>query len=442
MTARKRDTIKRLTTGWTRRTLGSTRMAAELGGAVVKRAAGLSTGEDDHSLGASLADRMDGMKGLMMKLGQMVSYLEGALPPDAQRALRKLQAGGDPLEYAAIAAVIEQAFGCPIQDLFEAFDEEALAAASIGQVHRAVHSGASVAVKVQYPEIAKTMQVDLGNAERLGLLATLGTQVDRSVVVKELRERLREECDYLQEAANTTLFRALFADDPRVVIPEVLPSRCRTQVLTTRFIDGQSFYAFRDTASQAEKDRAGELIFEFVFRSIFSHASFNGDPHPGNYLFLPEGQICFLDFGCVRYFERAFVDAWKALARCVLEDRKADLPEAMHATGMIGSARYDFDYHWEVMQYLYRPFKTRDFRYTHDYVSKSYNVMVLKNPNQRKTAMPAEWVFTNRLQWGLNSILALLDASGDWPRIFSHWAYAPTMPTGKPAPLQPPVQAS
>jgi len=111
----------------------------------------------------------------------------------------------------------------------------------------------------------------------------------------------------------------------------------------------------------------------------------------------------------------------------------------------VGSSDYDFDYHWKVMQYLYTPFKTHGFRYSHDYVSKSYKIMVLDNPNQRKTAMPAEWVFTNRLQWGLNSILAMLEARGDWPGIFSRWVYAPTHPVTKPDPLQPtadPDQAS
>jgi len=436
MADRKRDKLKRLTTGWAGRTMGATRMAAQLGGSVVKKAVRAARDDEDLELGIALAERMDGMKGLMMKIGQMASYLEGTLPPAAQVALQKLQQGGDPLEYEAIAEVVEEAFGKPIAEVFERFDEEALAAASIGQVHRATAHNREVAVKVQYPQIAKTMEIDLGNARRLGLLAAIGTKVDSNLFVQELRERFREECDYLQEAANTTLFRRTFADDERVVIPEVIEDRCRGNVLTTGFVEGRPFYDFKENASQEERNLAGELIFEFAFRSIFGHCAFNGDPHPGNYLFLPEGRICFLDFGCVRYFGPAFVDAWKALAKCTLEDRREDLPEVMMATGMVGSSNYDFDYHWKVMQYLYKPFKTPGFIYTHEYVAESYEVMVLKNPNQRKTAMPAEWVFVNRLQWGMNSILALLGASGDWPRIFTHWVHQPTVPTPKPQRLE------
>ena len=435
MADRKRDKLKRLTTGWAGRTVGATRMAAQLGGSVVKKAVRAANEDEDLALGVALAERMDGMKGLMMKIGQMASYLEGTLPPAAQVALQRLQQGGDPLEYEAIAEAIEAAFGKPIDEVYSQFARDALAAASIGQVHRARFNERDVAVKVQYPLIAKTMQIDLGNAERLGLLATLGTKVDRHVLINELRDRFREECDYLQEASNTILFRQLFADDARVVIPEVVEDRCRKTVVTTGFVEGRSFYDFKNNADQDTRNQAGELIFEFAFRSIFGHCAFNGDPHPGNYLFLPDDRICFLDFGCVRYFDAAFVDAWKALARCVLEDRREDLPEVMMATGMVGSASYDFDYHWTVMQYLYEPFKTPGFEYTNAYVSKSYNLMVLKNPNQRKTAMPAEWVFVNRLQWGMNSILAMLEASGDWPRIFAHWVHQPTVPVSRPDPL-------
>jgi predicted unusual protein kinase regulating ubiquinone biosynthesis (AarF/ABC1/UbiB family) len=437
MADRKRDTLKRLTTGWAGRTLGATRMATSLGGSVLKKAVRAARHDEDEALGHALVEHMDGMKGLMMKIGQMASYLEGTLPPAAQAALQKLQQGSEPLPFETIAAVVEEAFGRPLAEVFEAFEDDAIAAASIGQVHRARVGERPVVVKVQYPQIAKTMEVDLGNAERLGLLATVGTKFDRHVVIQELRERFREECDYLQEAANTRHFAALFADDSQVLIPGVLASRCRPTVLTTDFVEGLDFYTFREQASQREKNAAGEQLFSFAFRSIFAHSCFNADPHPGNYLFLPDGRVCFLDFGCVRYFSPDFVDGWKALARAVLSDRRADLPAAMHAAGFVGSRGFDFDYHWDVMQYLYRPFKTANFRYTHDYVAQSYSIMVLKNPNHRKTAMPAEWVFANRLQWGLNSILALLGASGDWPGLFRRWVDTPTIEGKRPAPLQP-----
>jgi predicted unusual protein kinase regulating ubiquinone biosynthesis (AarF/ABC1/UbiB family) len=428
----RRDDLKSLSTGWARRTLSAGRMAASMGKAAVKGAVARVTDDDAVALGEALGDRMDEMKGLAMKVGQMVSYLDGAVPDGTARVLRRLQASGRPLEPERVVALIEGALGAPIETLFDRFEREPLAAASIGQVHRAVLDGEDVAVKVQYPEIAKTLEVDLGNASRIGLLASLGTSVSSSTVLGELRERFAEECDYLREAANTELFRAAFADEAAVRIPRTVPARTAGTVITTELVDGRSLYAFAAASTEAERDRAGEIVFSFAFRSIFRHAAFNADPHPGNYLFPPDGRVAFLDFGCVRYFDAAFVARWKALARCLLEGRRADFPDVVRPTGIVGSAKFDFDAHWELMRYLYRPFLTPGFRYDAAYVSESFDLLKWKNPNLRHTAMPAEWLFANRLQWGMNSVLGILGARGDWGGIFRRWVEEPTVPLVRP----------
>ncbi len=428
----KRDRLQALSTGWARRTLSAGRMAASLGKAAVKGAIATVTDDDALALGEMLTERMDEMKGLTMKIGQMVSYLDGAVPEGTARVLRKLQRGGRPLETDVVISIVERAFGLPISEIFESFEPEPLAAASIGQVHGARLSGTDVAVKVQYPEIAKTIEVDLSNASRIGLLAALGTSVSSSDVLGELRERFREECDYEREAANTELFRALFADDPRVAIPRTFAERTRANVLTTARMSGQSLYDFAATATQAQRDRAGEIVFAFAFRSIFQHGAFNGDPHPGNYLFNADGPVVFLDFGCVRFFDARFLEAWKALARCVLDGRRRDFADVVLPTGIVGSDRFDFDAHWELMQYLYRPFLTPGFRYDQAYVVESLDLLKWKNPNLRYTAMPAQWLFANRLQWGMNSILAILGATGDWGGILRRAVESPIALAPKP----------
>ncbi|MBX2797166.1 MAG: AarF/ABC1/UbiB kinase family protein [Myxococcales bacterium] len=416
----KRDELERITSSWARRTLASGRVALKLGRAAARRAVQAVDRHGDEQLGEGLATELDAMKGLAMKVGQMASYLEGSLPPDAQRVLRRLQRGGEPLAFEAIQPVVEQALGQPLHELYDTFDPTPIASASIAQVHRATVRGQPVAVKVQYPEIARTFEVDLGHLRRMGALASLGSALSAEDVVEELRDRLREECDFEIEADHQERFARRWADEPWVHVPEVIRSHSATTVLTSSFAEGQGFYAFVDAADEAARNRAAEHLFVFSFRSIFAHRCMHGDPHPGNYLF-PEArdQTVFLDFGCVRSFERPLVDAWKQLARVVLEGRRGDLAEAMMATGMVPDPdRYDFDHHWEVMQYLYEPFTQARFRYTHDYVRRSWSLLTWNNPNLRHTRMPGPWVLVQRLQWGLNSVLALLNAEADFGTLF------------------------
>jgi predicted unusual protein kinase regulating ubiquinone biosynthesis (AarF/ABC1/UbiB family) len=428
---RKRDAIKRMTTSWAGRTLATGRVAATLGTAAVRDAVGADAG----SVAQSLADQLDGMKGLAMKVGQMVSYLDGPVPPEVQRALRKLQRSAEPMDDEAVAAVIRTAFGAEPEALFDTFAPEPVAAASIGQVHRATFDGHDVAVKVQYPQIAKALTVDLANADRLGRLASLGTPLDLSGLIDELRQRVHEECDYLQEAAFQEHFRARWRDDPVVWIPRAFPARTRGTVLTTSFVPGDGLYAFAERATEAERTRAGEAIFTVAFTSIFGQSCFNGDPHPGNYLFPADGRVAFIDFGCVRFFDAALIRAWKRIAVCVLDGRRADLRDALHDAGFVHDEdRWDFDAQWEVMRHLYRPFLTPGFRYTRDYVRESHQTLMSDNPNFRRTLMPPQWLLANRLQWGLNSVLATLGATGRWPDLFREALAQPTIEGVRPPP--------
>lgn len=431
--ARKRDKLKQLTTGWAGRTLATGRMAASAGKAAA-RAAVRSSGAAE-GLGADWVAELDAMKGLAMKVGQMVSYLDGSLPPESQRVLRKLQQGSEPLAFEAIEPVVVAALGVPLSEAFERFDPDPVAAASIGQVHRARVDGREVAVKVQYPGVRETFAIDLGNFGRAGRVATFGTALDVPALVAELRERLDEECDYAREARAQRMFVGLYDDDPRTIVPDVVASHCAPTVLTSHWADGEDFYAFLDHADEAARREVAERAFRFAFRNIFHHGLLHGDPHPGN-LRLRDDGVVFLDYGCVRFFTEEHIAAWKRLAWCTLEGRRADLPEVTAATGFAADMdRYDWDAHWEVMQYLYEPFTRPRFTYTHDYVRRSYELMSMKNPNWRRTAMPPAWLLTNRLQWGLNSILALLGVEHAFGDLYRECLSLPLEPARLPETL-------
>jgi predicted unusual protein kinase regulating ubiquinone biosynthesis (AarF/ABC1/UbiB family) len=418
--ARKRDKLKAITSGWAGRTWATGKLAASVGVSVARRAVLSTSPAADQAWGESLASQLDSMKGLAMKIGQMVSYLDGAMPAEAQRVLRRVQQGAQPLEFAIVRESVEVALGAPLEDLFDRFDEEPIAAASIGQVHRAALDGRELAVKVQYPNIRATFDVDFGQLDRIAGVASLATAVDGHAIVKELHDRLEEECDYQREARCQELFRQLHRGDPGVIIPDVIHRRSAATVLSSSFEEGREFHEFCEDASQEERNRAGALCFRFSFASVFGHAVFNADPHPGNYRFPGGGRVVFLDFGCVRFFEPEFIERWKRLAWCVLENRRDDFRDVLEPTGLVGNpAKFDYDEYWRMMGYLYEPFAASWFEYRPEYVER---VFQFTDPRYarglRHVGMPAEWVWLMRLQYGLNSVLTHLRAEGDYGSLY------------------------
>jgi predicted unusual protein kinase regulating ubiquinone biosynthesis (AarF/ABC1/UbiB family) len=423
--------LNSLATGFRKRTLVTAKLASKMGLSYAKKMTGLGGDVDKESAinaAEALVRDMDSLKGLVLKMGQMASYLPGAIPPEAQRVLTRLQSQTTALDFAAVEQVFAEQFGKPADQLFEEFSPTPFAAASIGQVHRGVFEGTPVAVKIQYPGIAEALASDLKNVGRLSIFATMGSALDGPELIGELRDRMQEECDYRGEARNQAHFSKLLGRFENTRVPRVVRERSSEKILTTEFVAARDFQSFADHAPQAEKDRAAATIFEACFGCIFGYGVYNADPHPGNYLFDAEGRVVFLDFGCVRRFSPKLIRNWKAVAHTVLAgDRRAFRDRYVELGFVPQPNSFDWDYQWEVMQYLYQPFlQTTPFAYSNDYVRKSYDLMIFKNPNNRKTAMPAEWLFLNRLQWGLNSILALLGATGPWGEL---WRGALALPS-------------
>ena len=429
--------LQRLPSGFRERTLKGAKLAGKLGASYFRRAVTKqsrdASNEEATSTARELVEELGALKGLVMKLGQIASYMPGAFPPDAQRVLAQLQSNTQPMDYEVVARAVREQLGDAPEQVFDTFERTPFAAASIGQVHRATHEGRDLAVKVQYPGIQDIIESDLKKADVLARLATLGTSFDGKGLARELSERILEECDYLAEARNQRTFAELFEGIRGARVPEVLASRSSTRVLTTSFVRGTPFLRFCDDAPQTTKDRAAAVIFRTCFQSIFVHCIYNADPHPGNYILHDDGDVTFLDFGCIREFDTQMIEDWKATAIAVVDGDARGFKEGFVKMGMVPNPdKFDWDHQYQVMQYIYRPYTEPGFRYTPEYVRQSYDLLIFDNPNRNRTGMPPHWLFLNRLQWGLNAILAQLNAAGPFGDIWREVIHAPLQPVRVP----------
>jgi predicted unusual protein kinase regulating ubiquinone biosynthesis (AarF/ABC1/UbiB family) len=271
-----------------------------------------------------------GMRGAAMKVGQTLSAIDlGLVPeevrPEFQEILATLQQNADPVPFRAIRKVVEQDLGERLGSAFADFDEEPLAAASIGQVHRAtLHDGRAVAVKVQYPGIAEAVHADMQNLRlALKLLSLIAPGIDTGAIAGEIRERITEELDYELEASNHREVARVYREHPFIVVPDVVTSLCRERVLVTEFVDGRRLAEIRDWP-RPQRDRIGEILVRFYLNGPVRHRLLNGDPHPGNSLFLDDGRVAFIDFGFFKHLSDADVGQLIASTRATYEgDAKA-----------------------------------------------------------------------------------------------------------------------
>lgn len=399
-----------------KRSWETAKLAARLGIAAATKTVGISLPQSDEQAIAravQLANQFDGMKGLMLKFGQMASYLNTSLPPEAQRILASLQSAATAMPYSQVRDQIQHAFDSPVDEVFDEFVPDAFAAASIGQVHKARCQGRSVAVKVQYPGIQGLIEADMKNIGLFSQLFLMGSKMDATALADELRSRLLEECDYELEAHRQHTIGEVWNQRSGWCVPAVYQDYCRPQVLTSAFENGSRFSDFIQHADDDARRKSSLIIFESVFDGIFHHGFFNGDPHPGNYLFKPDGSVIFLDFGCIKVFERDFMEIWKPLAKAILDNNFPVFKKYFIEMGMVGNAKkFDWDYQWVTIRHLYEPFMSAEpYRFTKAYMSQLYDNILWKNPNRWSLSLPPNQLFVNRLQWGLFSVLADLNAA-------------------------------
>jgi len=408
------------------------RLALRIGGRYAMRSPRLlfasveRRGELRHDLALRSADEvaeeLGSMKGVLMKLGQMASYIYDDMPLTFRSAMSRLQHKAPPMTAALAASVIVDELGDVPERVFAEWDPLPFAAASIGQVHRAItRDGRAVAVKVQYPGIARSITSDLRNVGLLKrIVGAAFPGLDVRSLVDELGARLQEEVDYVREAESQEMFARYYDGHPVIGVPHVLFELSTSRVLTSELVSGATFDELL-AWDQHEKDLAAETIHRFVFRSLYRLQAFNGDPHPGNYLFHRGGRVTFLDFGLTKLFTQQdlapLVDAVRFL---VFEKDYEAFRAALEQAGFL---RAGAPVPTETVVDRFGQFYGTVLRDAPMTITSAYASAIVRRffdargPLAPYSDVPRAYVIMQRINLGLYALLGSLNATANWRRI-------------------------
>jgi predicted unusual protein kinase regulating ubiquinone biosynthesis (AarF/ABC1/UbiB family) len=431
------------------RVLRSAKLGSALGGQAAKyagtRAASIARSEEgaQEKLEArhletalKMVATLGEMKGAAMKLGQLASFVDTEfLPPEYaelyQEQLSKLRTSAPAMPWEKVERVLSEEYEEPASEHFSDFEQEAFAAASIGQVHRAtLNDGRLVAVKIQYPGVAEALESDMRNAGMLVRLArALAPGLDAKAVAKELRERVMEELDYEYEAQNQRTFARAYRGHPFIYVPDVLTRLSRRRVLVTEYVGGMQFDEVKQLDHE-QRSRFGEIVFRFCFGSIYHLQHFNADAHPGNYILMEDGKVAFLDFGMTKKLDIEQIELEQAALDAAIAQDPERLRQALHDLGFIKNpSKLDAERLMEhVMLVGGWYMEDRDYEVsarrvmkiiesTSDPRSEYFDLM-------RRESLPAEELMGRRMETGVIAVLAQLGAKRNWHRIMREWVYA------------------
>ncbi|HLT30794.1 MAG TPA: AarF/ABC1/UbiB kinase family protein [Myxococcaceae bacterium] len=402
-------------------------LTAQLGsealGQGVRRFAGkdveLLSRETAEKLVATLGD----LKGAAMKFGQIASMDPDLVSPELRVVLSRLQNQAPPMSYATVAKVVEAELQAPPEQLFATFDQEPMAAASLGQVHRATLSnGRKVVVKVQYPGVDRGLKGDL---ENLGgvvkALSFTGKTLDGTAYFRELSEQLIHELDYVREAQRVQAFASAVAPIEALVVPEVIPERSAQKVLTLEYLEGPTLQQWLQTEPDAAaRLRVSRQLVLATFGPFFTARQVHGDPHPGNYLVLPDGRLGVLDFGSVRAFPPEPVELVRKLVVALSSGTSLDLVALARAAGFTVDMPQDEGQAFlaRLAELSTRPLQVDHYDFAQDQMAKDTRDFMARNVGRAlKVRPPADSIFFFRALGGLGQNLKSVGASGNFQSI-------------------------
>ncbi|PXX65065.1 ABC1 family protein [Nocardia tenerifensis] len=374
------------------------------------------------------------MKGVAMKLGQMMSVLDLDLVPEShrerfQKRLAVLRNAAPSVSFESMRQVIEDDFGQPLDAIFAEFEQEPIAAASIGQVYRGtLRDGRRVAVKVQYPGIDAAVRADLKNLAMFRRVLQSAMPWVTPAVLDELRLNMESELDYQAEANTQLQIAELYAGHPFIVVPRSLPELSTTRVLVSEYVAGKGFDEIRQLPD-AERDRIGEIIYRFYVGSLFTFNEFCGDPHPGNVLLAEDGKVGFLDFGLFNRMDSEHVQFELTCLRAAAEDRAEDLRQLMIQRGVIDSP--DEIGAEECLEYVLAASEwcliDEELTITPELASGAFLLAVDPRASEfagmKQQNLPPEHLFSRRADFLTFGMLGQLGCTANWHQISREWLY-------------------
>jgi predicted unusual protein kinase regulating ubiquinone biosynthesis (AarF/ABC1/UbiB family) len=382
-----------------------------------------------------IVEALGTMKGAAMKVGQVLSFLDTGLVPEEyrdefQRKLAALRDAAPTVTFREMRKVIEQELDEPLSEAFADFNEEPIAAASIGQVYRAtLLDGREVAVKVQYPGVAAAVRADMQN---LGLILRLAKRIapglDPKAIGEEIRGRIGEELDYELEAQNQRSLARIYRDHPFIVIPDVITSLSHERMMVSEYVHGTGFEELKKYP-QDERDRIGEMIYRFYFGCLYRHGQFSGDPHPGNSMLLRDGRMAFFDFGLFKRMPAGAVELEIQMARAIIE---GDAEAIMRLGTEVGFFKDPEKFNPDRVLAHFRAATSwytcdREVALTPEYATQ---VMIdMSDPRSeyfgylRHESAPPDHIFGRRMEVLTLAVLAQLRARGNFNRIAREWFY-------------------
>jgi len=401
----------------------STAMAGFGARAAGKRYLGIPA--DRKKQAERLRAALGGLKGPLMKVAQILSTIPDAVPKEYAMELAQLQSDAPSMGWAFVKRRMAAELGPHWEKKFKGFDHEASAAASLGQVHKALAlDGCKLACKLQYPDMASTVDADL---RQLKIVLTVFERYDRAVstgkIQQEIADRLREELDYEREAKHIRLYRGLLADVPGVHVPDVRASLSTNRLLSMTWLDGEKLMNIVDKRSLNDRNAIAINMFRAWYTPFYYFGVIHGDPHLGNYTIRKDNSINLLDFGCIRVFKPELVGGVIGLYQALRDKRPERAVEAYKAWGFINPSKQLIEILNIWAEFIYAPLledKTRLIEATNTglYGRETANKVHQELRKIGGVEVPREFVFMDRAAIGLGSVFLRLKAEINWFRMF------------------------
>lgn len=395
-------------------------LAAKMAG---ERYLGLKIERDTHA--QELLQSLGNLKGPLMKVGQILATIPEALPPEYAEALQNLQSNAPPMGWSFVKRRMKAELGADWESRFKSFEHEAAAAASLGQVHRAVTpDGRKVACKLQYPDMQSAIDADL---KQLKLIFSLYEKYDSTISTKfiheELAARLYEELDYEREARHANLYRHMLKDEKGVHVAAVMEELSTSRLLTSAWLDGTKILDYK-AAPLPQRNRIALNLFRAWFTPLYYYGIIHGDPHLGNYTIREDDSINLLDFGCIRVFPATFVGAVIDLYTALRENDEARAVQAFETWGFKNLSKDQIEILTIWARFLYGPMLEDRVRTIGEAKNGPYGREIAREVHMKLkeaggVTVPREFVFMDRAALGLGSVFIHLQAEVNWYEIFN-----------------------